>query len=415
MSILNKLGWPEKRSAPPSGATLTTAHNFLQILGLGDVAASGINVTVEKALGVPAVFTAVNFISGTIAGLPLNVYQKEGDDRVKVDSSLSTILHDAPNEELTSFSWRKSEIEKLLTTGRSFTFIERNAVGRVVNLWPLDPAGVTISRGGNPARTIYTYVDGSKTTHRYEAKEIIDIPFMMKPDGLGHYSPISTNRDVIALAIAATEYGSKFFQGGGVPPFAVTGNFTTAKGMERASNDLQKQLERNAGASKLALILPEGLKLERIGSDVKDSQLVELKRFLIEEIARIYSLPPVFLQDLKYGTLSNTEQQDLHVTKHTIKRWVEAIEQELNLKLFGRNNNKIYVEFNMDGLLRGDFKTRMDGYATGINTGQITPNEARRMENRSDKSGGDQLLIQGAMIPLNTANQLENMPNDATA
>jgi HK97 family phage portal protein len=121
---------------------------------------------------------------------------------------------------------------------------------------------------------------------------------------------------------------------------------------------------------------------------------------MIEQIARIYSIPPTFLQDLTHGTFSNTEQQDLHFTKHTIKRWIEQFEQEMNLKLFGRNSNSQFVEMNVDGLLRGDFKTRMDGYAQGIQNAILTPNEARRRENLPDDAGGDGLLVQGATVPL---------------
>jgi HK97 family phage portal protein len=118
------------------------------------------------------------------------------------------------------------------------------------------------------------------------------------------------------------------------------------------------------------------------------------------------------LQDLSHGTFSNTEQQDLHFVKHTIKRWVEQFEQELNLKLFGWNSHSRYVEFNLDGLLRGDFKTRMDGYAQGIQNALITPNEARRRENMPDQPNGDNLLIQGATVPLGSQQETEEAPNE---
>jgi HK97 family phage portal protein len=130
-------------------------------------------------------------------------------------------------------------------------------------------------------------------------------------------------------------------------------------------------------------------------------QLLELQRFCVEQIARIYSLPPVFLQDLSRGTFSNTEQQDLHFVKHTIKRWVEQVEAEMNLKLFGRNARQ-YVEFNVDGLLRGDFKTRMEAHATSIQNGIRTPNEVRDLENMEPMPAGDDLMIQGATVPIRT-------------
>jgi HK97 family phage portal protein len=138
-----------------------------------------------------------------------------------------------------------------------------------------------------------------------------------------------------------------------------------------------------------------------IGANPEDAQMIETQKFMVQQIARIYSLPPVFLQDLSTGTFSNTEQQDLHFVKHTVKRWIEQIEQEINLKLYGWQANGVFVQFDLDGLLRGDFKTRMDGLASGVQNGLLTPNEGRREQNLPPKAGGDELLIQGATVPLN--------------
>lgn len=397
--------WNRKKAEPEQRATVEdptvpiSSANILDFLGAaGGTSASGVNVTIEKAMGVPAIWAAVNFISGTMAGLPLHLYQKTEDGREKVDSPLATILHDSWNDEASSFDARKYSYEQVLTGGRSLTFIERNAMGRVINLWPLNPENVKIKmRGG---RKVYHYKEPNRSEIVYEAKEIIDIPFSLQSDMMTSRSPILTNKDTIGLGIAATAYGSKLFQNGGVPPFMITGNFESGAALKRASDDLQAAIRTAAKENRLALSLPSGHEIKSIGIDPEKSQLVELKRFLVEEYARIYSLPPVFLQDLSHGTFSNTEQQDLHFVKHTIKRWVEQAEQEMNLKLFGKLNNEFYVEFNLDGLLRGDFKTRMDGYASGIQNGVLTPNEARRQENRPDMEEGDTLMIQGATVPL---------------
>lgn len=397
--------WNRKKAEPEQRATvedptvpISSAH-ILDFLGAsGGASAAGINVTIDKAMGVPAIWAAVNFISGTMAGLPLNLYQKTEGGRVKVDSPLARILHDSWNDETSSFDARKYSYEQVFTGGRSITFIESNAAGRVINLWPLNPETVKIEmRGG---RKVYRYKEQGRKEIVYVAGEIIDIPFSLRPDMMTSRSPILTNADTIGLGIAATNYGSKLFQNGGVPPFMITGNFESGAALQRASDDLQSAIRKAAKENRLALSLPAGHEIKSIGIDPEKSQLVELKRFLIEEYARIYSLPPTFLQDLSNGTFSNTEQQDLHFVKHTVKRWVEQTEQEMNLKLFGKLNNEFYVEFNLDGLLRGDFKTRMDGYASGIQNGVLTPNEARRQENRSDMDEGNKLMIQGATVPL---------------
>lgn len=391
---------PDRRYGDvPNGSVPISASNFLDLISMGTPAtASGITVTVDNALGVPAISAAVNFLSGTLAGFPVHVYRRGADgERERVNTPLARMLNGAVNDETTSFQWRKSTFDQVFTTGRGLTFIERSPAGQVINLWPLDPTKATITR--KDRRTVYTYRDGDRTL-TYDASEIIDIPFMLKPDGIGHRGPIMTCRDAVALAIAATQFGAKYFQNGGVPPFAITGNFQSPQAMQRAAQDMQDATRTAAKEARQALVLPVGLDIKSIGVDAEKSQLVELKRFLIEEFARVYSLPPVFLQDLTHGTFSNTEQQDLHLSKHTIRRWVGQFEQELNLKLFGRDKGRFFVEMNMDGLLRGDFKTRMEGYGVAIQNAMMTPNEARRKENRPDMDGGDTLMIQGATVPL---------------
>ena len=149
------------------------------------------------------------------------------------------------------------------------------------------------------------------------------------------------------------------------------------------------------------MALPMGHEMKPIGFNPEQMQLLELQRFSIEQIARIYSLPPVFLQDLTHGTFSNTEQQDLQFVKHTMKRWIEQVEQEMNLKFFPRGS-EFYVEFNVDGLLRGDFKTRMEAHATSIQNGIRTPNEVRTVENLPERDEGGNLMIQGATVPMGT-------------
>jgi len=386
---------------------------ILEFFGLDDQSAAGIQVNTETALGVPAIWAAVQFIPGTLAGLPLQLFRKRGDNRERQGGALAKILHDAPNDECSSFQWRKALFEQVLTTGRSFTFIERAPNGRIINLWLLEPTKVTVKIEGG--RKLYEYKEDRKPPTTFGASEIIDIPFMLKPNGYGHHNPLTRNADVIGLAIAATKYGSKFFANGGVPPFAITGNFQSVGAMQRAAEDFHGAVKKSAKENRQALTLPEGMDIKPVGADPEKTQLVELNRFLVEQIARIYSLPPTFLQDLTHGTFSNTEQQDLHFVKHTLKRWVEQFEQELNLKLFGRSNDRSYVEMNVDGLLRGDFKTRMDGYATGVQNGILTPNEARTLENRPKAEGGDKLLIQGATVPLEQQMKLplEQEPGNA--
>ena len=370
----------------------------LQVLGMS---AADIAVTTETALRVPAVSAAVNFIASTLASLPLDLYRRTRDrGRVEETGALARLLHDAPNEYLTSFEWRRGMLTGKLTGGRGFSYIERDSGGRVLNIWPMDPRATTVRREN--FRLVYDYRDGFRMK-TYRADEVIDLPHMLAGDGLKHYGPIQLGADAIGLAIALTQYGSRFFAGGGVPPFAVEGNFQSGAGMQRAADDLAAAVRKAAAENRQALVMPAGHKITPIGGDPEKAQMVEMQRFCIEQIARLYSLPMVFLQDLTDGTYSNTEQQDLHFVKHTLLHHVRQFEQELNLKLFGRGRGSLYVEFNVDGLLRGDFKTRMEGWARAIQTGIVMPNEARASENWPAAEGGDQLFMQGATVPIGMA------------
>jgi HK97 family phage portal protein len=170
--------------------------------------------------------------------------------------------------------------------------------------------------------------------------------------------------------------------------------------MKRAMGDINRAIDSAKNSSKPIFPMPPGHELKPVGFDPEKGQMTDARRFQIEEIARIYNLPPVFLQDLTHGTFSNSEQQDLHLVKHLVSQWA---------KLFGAKRNNRYVEHALDGLLRGDFKSRMEALASGVQNANLTPNEARAFENRPAMEHGDKLYIQGATVPL--GEQPEQDPN----
>lgn len=404
MGLFDRFRKVEERNLENPNAPVS-ATDFLSIMGWGDFSAdAGVTVNIDTALGVPSIFAAVNFLSGTLAGLPLNVYRKSGSKRTKVTNGVANILHGAVNDGMSSFEWRKYIFDQVFTGGRAVTYIERAANGQVSNLYPLDPTHVRVEFANG--RKIYRAYN--KT---YEASEVIDIPFMLKANGLDLRGPIAQNKDVIGMAIAATKYGAKAFQSGGIPPAVLQGPFQSGAAAVRASDDVANTMAKLARDGRPVMALPLGHELKSVGLSPENMQLLELQRFCVEQIARIYSLPPVFLQDLSRGTFSNTEQQDLHFVKHTVKRWVEQTEAEMNLKLFGRNARQ-YVEFNVDGLLRGDFKTRMDAHSASIQNGIRTPNEVREIENMEPMPAGDDLMIQGATVPIRTQSEGDDASTD---
>ena len=397
MGIFDRFIGQEARSLEDPTAKNST-KDFLSVMGWGDfAAASGVTVNVDTAMGVPAIWAAVNFIAGTLAGLPLHVYRKTDAGRERDTEGFGATINTAVNDEMSSFEWRKYMFEQVLTGGRSITYIERDGSGNVRNLHPVDPNGVLVERKvtsqGFPAKT-YRY-----NQRIFKAKDIIDLTFMVKANQLDPRGPIATNKDAIGMAIAASQYGAKAFQSGGIPPAVLQGPFQSGAAASRASEDVAAATAKLAKEGRPIMALPLGHELKSVGFSPEQMQLIELQRFSIEQIARIYSLPPIFLQDLTRSTFTNSEQQDLHFVKHTLKRWIEQAEQEMNLKLFGRGSDQ-YVEFNVDGLLRGDFKTRMEAHATSIQNGIRTPNEVRDLENMSARDEGDDLMIQGATVPI---------------
>jgi len=405
MSWIDSLFGRSRTATPPEvrglsyenpSVSLSNVMNFMQSLQFGP----GFDVNEETALSVPAIWCAVNFISGNMASLPLQQFQRDGDGtpvRIK-DGRLAGILSGTINDDcLTSFKWRSAATSQSMLGGRSFTFIERNKAGAVINLWLLEASRVTIQREDN--RTRYIYRDGAREV-TYQASEIIDLPILLRSNLVAHYSPITILKDTIGMGVALQQYAARFFQNGGVPPMALHIPLGSAAGNQRAAIDVEAAVREANVQGRNVLVLPMGAELKPVGFDPEKNQLVEAQRFIVEQVARMYQLPPVFLQDLSHGTYSNTEQQDIHVVKHTLGKWVQLWETELNAKLFGPRNTSMYVKFNVDGLLRGDFKTRSEGYSAAIQSGQMTPNEARDKEDRPPKPGGDRLLIQGATVAL---------------
>ncbi|BBF70198.1 phage portal protein [Sphingomonas bisphenolicum] len=398
MGFWSRLVGREERSVNalenPTVPLSAGAEEIFAFFGLLDQRGHLPPVTIDAALCVPAVLGAVTFMSRTMAALPLHTYA--GTE--KRDGDLAMLLNEAPNAEWSSFEWRRYMWQQIFTGGRGPCWIERIGT-KPVAIWPMDPSLTTVARVRG--RKIYRF-EGRE----YPATDIIDVPFMLKVNQIDAYGPVNLGRKAIALAIAMNDFAATFFAGGGVPPLALEGPLPQgADAFKRAQADINRAIEMAKKAGTPFFGMPPGHTLKAIGIDPDKGQMTEARLFQIQEIARIWGLPPVFLQDLSRGTFANTEQQDLQLVKHLIGQWAKAFEDELNLKLFGQRRRSLKVKHNLDGLQRGDFKSRIEGLARAINTGQLMPDEARALEDRPpDPSGhGGKLYIQGATVPLGTA------------
>lgn len=412
-------GGRETRSASPlenPTVSLNDPAAFRDFFG-GSASFSGEEVTEAAALGVPAIWAAVNVIAGTIAHLPLHLFADKGVGAEKATTDpLYRVVHDQANTVHTSFAWRKWAVSRLLLDGRALTQIIRNGAGKVMALTPVPWSKIEIEQrvDRNSLTRIYK-IEGRAVP----ASDILDFVWMPKGCGVDHYSPLSIHRNAIGLVIAAERYAATIFQNGGVPPLVLEGPPMSPAAAERAGEDINNSLRSGRDRKRNILPIPGGFKLHELGFDPSRQQLLELRRFQISEVSRIFNIAPALLFDLSTGTYSNVEQQNLSFSSQTILPIVEAIEQEMNSKLFGQRNSKNFVEFNLDGLARGDFLSRMNGLARAVQTGLRTPNEARAYDNLPPLPAGDDLLIQGATVPLKSAGQQpaspEPTPNDDPA
>lgn len=375
-----------------------SSENFLAFFGVQSAHLP--LVTVESAMSVPAFSSAVLFLSGCMANLPLFAFRNSEAGAERVKGGIAKLLNEAPNEEWTSFGWRKYFWHQVFTGGRGLSWIERSGTN-VVGIWPMDPGHTTVRRVGG--RKVYSF-DGRD----YPATDVIDIPFMLRRDQLGVYGPVVLGAKALQLAIAMGDYASGFFAGGGVPPLALVGPMPAGPdAVKRAQGDIKRAIGAAKAQSEAVFPIPTGYDLKPVGFDPAKGQMKEARQFQVIEIARILNLPPVFLQDLTNGTYSNTEQQDLHLVKHTVSQWAKAFEEEINLKVF-RNSTR-YAEHNLDAMMRGDFKSRIEALARGVQTSLYTPDEARALEGRPKVKNGDVAYMQGATVPLGT------LPNSSPA
>jgi HK97 family phage portal protein len=411
--LFDLFGGSEKRNLENPKYSLTDPSNWFNT---SSRAASGVDVSEEKALGVPAIFHAVNLISNTIANLPLHLYKVDGDGQPQKATSdpLYRVVHDRANDVHTKFAFFKWIVHRALASpkGRGLALILRNGAGRVAGFMPLDESTVTVEQSTANGRLVRTYTVGTK---RYEAWEVLDLAPILAMNGMDALSPIMMNRDAIAAMIEAEAYATALFANGGVPPLTLTGNHTSPIAADRASEQVSNALRAGRNPSRKVLPIPMGFDLKNLGFDPASQQMIELRRFQISEASRIFNVAPALLFDLSTGTYSNVEQQSLSFATQTITPLVKLIEQELNLKLFGgnpktRQNLTNYVEFNVDALVRGDLKSRMEALARSVNAALLTPDEARALDNRPAMPGGDRLYIQGATVPLEDAGKTVPAP-----
>ena len=365
---------------------------------------SGKAVNARTAIQMSTVYACVRVIAETIASLPLHVY--EGSDAGSSKATkhpLYRLIHDEPNPEMTSFVWRETMLTHLLLWGNSYSQIIRNGRGQVVGLYPLLPDYMEVDRDSRGKLTYkYTTSEGTSTWLRPE--DVLHIPGLGF-DGIIGYSPVAMEKNAIGLGISAEEYGSKFFSNGARPSGILT-HPNTVKDPAALRASWNAAYGGTSNASRVA-VLEEGMTFAPLSMPNNEAQFLETRRFQVEEICRIYRVPPHMVGDLSRATFSNIEHSSIDFAVHTIRPWLVRIEQAMNRALFpDREKGRFYVQFNLDGLMRGDYKSRMEGYAIARQNGWMSANDIRELENQNPipaEDGGDAYLCNGNMIPIKMA------------
>ena len=397
----------------PTDRTAGSSYSFF----LGGTA-SGKYVTERSAMQMTAVYCCVRILSEAVASLPLQFYRytDDGGKEKAVEHPLYFLLHDEPNPEMTSFIFRETLMTHLLLWGNAYSQIIRNGKGEVVDLYPLMPDRMKVDRDEH-GRLYYEYtvydsddVDGRKGTNkvgrtvRLQPHDVLHIPGLGF-DGLVGYSPIAMAKNAIGLAIATEEYGSKFFANGAAPS-GVLEHPGTIKDPSKVRESWQATFGGSGNANKIA-VLEEGMKYTPISISPEQAQFLETRKFQIDEIARIFRVPPHMIGDLEKSSFNNIEQQSLEFVKYTLDPWVSRWEQAMVRALLTPDEKKKYFfKFNVDGLLRGDYQSRMNGYATARQNGWMSANDIRELENLDRipaEQGGDLYLINGNMTKLEDA------------
>lgn len=396
----------------PQNRTAGSAYTFY----MGG-STSGKQVTERSAMQMTAVYSCVRILSEAVAGLPLHLYRyKEGGGKEKaIDLPLYRLMHDEPNPEMSSFVFRETLMTHLLLWGNAYAQIIRNGKGEVIALYPLMPNKMRVDRDEN-GNLYYEYVHSSdeadtmkNTTVRLTPYNVLHIPGLGF-DGLVGYSPIAMAKNAIGMAIACEEYGAKFFANGAAPS-GVLEHPGVIKDPQKVREAWQSQFGGSQNANKIA-VLEEGMKYTPISISPEQAQFLETRKFQINEIARIFRVPPHMVGDLEKSSFSNIEQQSLEFVKYTLDPWVMRWEQSLSRALFTEEEKKtLFFKFNVEGLLRGDYQSRMNGYATARQNGWMSANDIRELENMDKipaEQGGDLYLINGSMLPMQNAGAYAN-------
>lgn len=364
------------------------------------VVKGGMWVDHDTALSLAAVFSAVRYVSETVASLPWELRRRrvDGGSDLALSNNVYRLQHTRPNMEMSSFDWRVLMISLANLWGNSYSEIRRDSLKRPLALWPIHPDRVTPKRKDG---VLYYEV-----TQQNSEKVIISAENMFHIKGIGDgtqgYSVVSLAARSIGQGLASDEFASSFFQNG----IVTSGSYVHPKGLsDKAYDRLKKELQAKHGGPNNAwkpMLLEESLTWVPISMPLKDAQFLESRKFNVTEIARWFRVPPHKIADLERATFSNIEEQNIDVVQETIIPWAIRLEQEANFKLISYSSQNIfYSKINVNGMLRGDSIHRAAYYQQMRNMGVMNVNEIRGLEDMNPiGEDGNKYVMQGQYTTL---------------
>lgn len=414
MGFLEWMGFSKPRDAPGGNLPEMTdsVRDSGQVFSFG-TANSGEKVDEQSAMQISTVYACVRLLAETVAALPLHLYRYTDDGKGKesaFDHPLYRILYRQPNDEMSSFIWRETMMTHLLLWGNAYSQIIRDGRNNVLGLYPLLPENVEVDRDeqGQLYYIYHAYTDevpGEQNQDIYFRKdEILHIPGLGF-NGLVGFSPIAMMKNSLGTTLAVEKYGASFFKNG-AQPSGVLEHPGVLKDPQKIWDNWTAVYGGANNAHRVA-VLEEGMAYKAISLPPEDSQFLSTRQFGVEEICRIFRVPPHMVQSLEHATFSNIEHQSIDFVVHTLTPWLVRFEQAIIKDLLlEEEQDVLFPKFNVDGLLRGDYQSRMNGYATGISNGFLSPNDIHRLENMDlipAEEGGDDYYLNGGYVKLRDA------------
>lgn len=363
----------------------------------GPPPSAGVDVDEFSALRFAVVFACIHVISESVAQIPLKVYEKlpAGGKREAPEHPLYRILHDSPNSEMTSFTWREASAAHLCGWGNCYSFIDWGANGRPKSLELLTPDRVTPMRLDS-GLLVYEVTNRKGQKTRFAKEQILHVPWWGY-DGVMGYSPIRMLAESIGAGIAAQQHVGSFFKNGAIPAIVLTHPEHMSKEAQDRFRDNWHATHGGPLSSNKLAILEEGMTLQTLTIKPADAQLIDVMKMSRSQIAGAFRVPAHMINDLDKATFSNVDQLSIEFVKFSLDPWLERIEQTINCNLFLPSEQGEYIcEFVRDGLLRGDPKARNEAHRVAIMGGWKSINEVRAEENMPPIPGGDKHFMQSA-------------------